>query len=69
MIHLRITGNGFLYNMVRIIAGTLMEVGKGSYSPEHMKTILEARDREAAGPTARALGLTLVGIKYPEWDF
>lgn len=69
MIHLRITGNGFLYNMVRIIAGTLMEVGKGSYSPEHMKAILEARDREAAGPTARALGLTLVGIKYPEWDF
>lgn len=69
MIHLRITGNGFLYNMVRIIAGTLMEVGKGSYSPEHMKTILEARDREVAGPTARALGLTLVEIKYPEWDF
>lgn len=68
MIHLRITGNGFLYNMVRIIAGTLMEVGKGSYPPEQIKEILEARDREAAGPTARALGLTLVGIQYPEWD-
>ena len=68
MIHLRITGNGFLYNMVRIIAGTLMEVGKGSYPPEQIKAILEAKDREAAGPTARALGLTLVGIQYPEWD-
>lgn len=68
MIHLKITGNGFLYNMVRIIAGTLIETGKGSYPPEHVQEILKAKDREAAGPTARALGLTLVGIHYPEWD-
>ena len=59
-----VRGTGFLYNMVRIIAGTLMEVGRGSYPPEHIKDILEARDRQAAGPTAPACGLTLV--KY-EW--
>lgn len=68
MIHFRVTGNGFLYNMVRIIVGTLMEVGKGSYPPEHMLEILAAKDREMAGPTARALGLTLVGIRYPKWE-
>lgn len=59
-----VCGTGFLYNMVRIIAGTLMEVGRGSYPPEHVKDILEVRDRQAAGPTAPACGLTLV--KY-EW--
>ena len=68
MIHFRVTGNGFLYNMVRTIVGTLMEVGKGSYPPEHMLEILAAKDREMAGPTARALGLTLVRIRYPEWE-
>ena len=61
---LRITGNGFLYNMVRIIAGTMMEVGSGAYPPEHIKEVLEARDRRAAGPTAPAKGLTLVKIEY-----
>lgn len=68
MIHFRVTGNGFLYNMVRIIVGTLMEVGQGSYPPEHIPEILKAGDREMAGPTARALGLTLVGIRYPDWE-
>lgn len=68
MIHFRITGNGFLYNMVRIITGTLLEVGKGAYPPEHVAEILHARDREQAGPTARALGLTLVEIRYPDWE-
>jgi tRNA pseudouridine38-40 synthase len=68
MIRLRITGNGFLYNMVRIIAGTLLEVGKGSIRPEQMEDILEARDRSQAGPTARACGLTLLEIRYPEWE-
>ena len=63
---IRVTGNGFLYNMVRILVGTLLEVGRGRIAPEEMKTILEARDREAAGPTAPAHGLTLVGIRYPE---
>lgn len=68
MIHLRITGNGFLYNMVRIITGTLLEIGKGTYPPDEIKMILAAKDREKAGPTARALGLTLVQIRYPEWE-
>lgn len=68
MIHFRITGNGFLYNMVRIIVGTLMEVGKGAFSPEQIDKILETKDREDAGPTARALGLTLLEIRYPEWE-
>lgn len=62
----RITGNGFLYNMVRIIAGTLMEVGSGLRKPEEVKTILEGRNRELAGKTAQARGLTLVKIEYPE---
>lgn len=68
MIHFRITGNGFLYNMVRIIVGTLMEVGRGAFSPDQIDKILETKDREQAGPTARALGLTLLEIRYPEWE-
>lgn len=61
-----VTGRGFLYNMVRIIAGTLMEVGRGHLPPERVKDILEARDRQAAGPTAPACGLTLVGYEFLE---
>lgn len=61
---IRISGRGFLYNMVRIIAGTLMEIGRGHIAPEEMVKILEARDRQAAGPTAPACGLTLVKIEY-----
>lgn len=64
MITIRICGNGFLYNMVRIIAGTLMKVGIGVYPPEHVEEILDARDRKAAGPTAPAKGLTLVSMEY-----
>ena len=64
MVHIRITGNGFLYNMVRIIAGTLMQVGTGLMEPEQVTEILEARDRSKAGPTAVAKGLTLVEIRY-----
>lgn len=64
MVHIRITGNGFLYNMVRIIAGTLMQVGTGLMEPEQVKEILEARDRSKAGSTAVAKGLTLVEIRY-----
>lgn len=59
-----VCGTGFLYNMVRIIVGTLMEVGRGSYPPEHVKEILEAKDRQAAGPTAPACGLTLVNYTF-----
>ena len=63
-ITIRITGNGFLYNMVRIIVGTLVRVGRGFYEPEKVKEILEAKDRKAAGVTAPAHGLVLVEIKY-----
>lgn len=63
-ITIRITGNGFLYNMVRIIIGTLIRVGRGFYEPEKVKEILEAKDRKAAGVTAPAHGLCLVEIKY-----
>ncbi len=64
MITIRITGEGFLYNMVRIIAGTLMDIGGGLYPPEKMQEILAAKDRKKAGPTAPARGLTLMGIQY-----
>ena len=63
-ITIRIRGNGFLYNMVRIIVGTLVRVGRGFYSPEQVKEILEARNRKAAGVTAPPQGLYLVGIEY-----
>lgn len=61
---IRVCGNGFLYNMVRIIAGTLMEVGQGKRKPEDMLSIIEAKDRAAAGPTAPAHGLTLMKYEY-----
>lgn len=64
-ITIRIRGNGFLYNMVRIIVGTLLRVGRGFYTPEQVKDILEARNRQAAGVTAPPKGLFLVGIDYP----
>lgn len=63
-ITIQITGNGFLYNMVRIIAGTLMEAGRGLWEPGHMKEILEAKERKAAGPTAPACGLCLMEYKF-----
>ena len=64
VITFRVRGNGFLYNMVRIISGTLIEIGNGQYPPEKIKDILDACDREAAGPTAPAKGLTLMGIQF-----
>ncbi|MBQ9928352.1 MAG: tRNA pseudouridine(38-40) synthase TruA [Lachnospiraceae bacterium] len=63
---IRVSGTGFLYNMVRIIAGTLMEVGRGNYPPEKVQEILEAKDRQAAGPTAPACGLTLVKYEFED---
>ena len=59
---IRVKGYGFLYNMVRIIAGTLIAVGQGKATPEEIKAILEARDRTRAFETAPAKGLTLVSI-------
>lgn len=61
---IRISGAGFLYNMVRIIAGSLMEVGSGKYEPGHIKEVLEGTDRTLAGPTAEPQGLTLVNIEF-----
>lgn len=61
---IRVTGTGFLYNMVRIIAGTLISVGIGELEPEDIPGILEKRERSAAGPTAPAQGLTMIGIAY-----
>ncbi|MGI6151716.1 MAG: tRNA pseudouridine(38-40) synthase TruA [Christensenellales bacterium] len=61
-----IVGNGFLYNMVRIIVGTLIEIGKGKLEAKDMRRILESRDRMQAGPTAPAKGLTLVCVDYSE---
>ena len=59
-----VKGNGFLYNMVRIIAGTLVEVGRGHIKPEEVAGIIAAKDRANAGPTAPARGLRLVEIEY-----
>lgn len=61
---IRVCGSGFLFNMVRIIAGTLLEVGRGQIESDQMKEILDARDRQAAGPTAPARGLTLVEFEF-----
>jgi tRNA pseudouridine38-40 synthase len=61
---IRFAGNGFLYNMVRILVGTLLEVGSGERSPEEIPIILEKRDRSAAGKTAPAHGLYLWEVFY-----
>lgn len=65
LITLRIRGNGFLYNMVRIIAGTLIKVGMHEMPENCISSILKEKNREAAGPTAPAQGLMLIGIEYP----
>jgi len=64
LITIRVTGNGFLYNMVRIIAGTLINVGTGQMSEMDVQNALEGLDRKLAGPTAPPHALTLVEIKY-----
>ncbi len=65
-IRIRINGNGFLYNMVRIIAGTLVEVGMGRRDIDTVRQAIEQADRKLAGPTAPANGLTLIQIEYEE---
>lgn len=64
MIRVRVTGSGFLYNMVRIIVGTLVEAGKGNIAPQQMADILNACDRAQAGPTLPACGLMLIGYTF-----
>lgn len=63
-IDIEVTGDGFLYNMVRAIAGTLVEVGRGSRDPTWVSEVLAARDRKLAGPTAPACGLILASVEY-----
>ena len=64
MITITVVGNGFLYNMIRIIAGTLIEVGRGALSPDDIPIMLKGLDRSLAGPTAPPEGLTLMKIDY-----
>ena len=64
LIEMYVQGDGFLYNMVRIIVGTLVDVGLGKISPEEVKTILEAKDRKIACDTAPAKGLFLYKVQY-----
>lgn len=66
MLDIYIEGDGFLYNMVRIIIGTLLEVGLGNVKTEEMSSILASCDRTKAGPTAPPCGLFLFDVKYPE---
>jgi len=63
-VHMTIQGSGFLYNTVRIIAGTLVEVGRGRFEPDHIETILQTADRRLAGPTLPPQGLCLEWIEY-----
>ena len=63
-IKIRVTGNGFLYNMVRIIAGTLIYVGEGRIAPDNLPEIIASGDRRKAGKTAGPSGLVLVKIMY-----
>ncbi len=67
-IHVTVQGSGFLYNMVRIIVGTLMDVGRGYWPPERIEDILAGRDRHLAGPTAVPDGLTMVCVHYRPED-
>lgn len=65
-LHYLVEANGFLYNMVRAIVGTLLMVGRNKLAPSEFAAILGGRDRQAAGPTAPARGLTLVKVNYPD---
>ncbi len=66
LVAIDVTGNAFLHNIVRTIAGSLVEVGRGHRAPGWIEGVLAARDRAAAGPCAPAKGLTFVGVAYPE---
>lgn len=63
-IFLRFEGNGFLYNMVRIMTGTLVEIGTGKREPETIRDILQQKERSLAGEKAPAQGLTLLTVRY-----
>lgn len=63
-IYIELTGNGFLYNMVRIIAGTLVEVGLNKITPEEVNNIIDSKDRNLAGKTLPPNGLYLINVEY-----
>lgn len=65
-IYIDVVGNGFLYNMVRILAGTLIEVGKGLRTPASIAQVVQSRDRAQAGATAPAKGLALMEVFYEQ---
>jgi tRNA pseudouridine38-40 synthase len=64
VLHYFVEGNGFLHHMVRIIVGTLIEVGDGKRTAESMKDLLHLKDRDASGPTAPPMGLMLWAVEY-----
>ncbi|MBE7043459.1 MAG: tRNA pseudouridine(38-40) synthase TruA [Ruminococcaceae bacterium] len=66
MLTIRVTGNGFLYHMVRILAGTLVEIGEGTREWNSLSELLEAKDRSKAGKTLPACGVTLINVDYEE---
>ena len=63
-IYIELTGSGFLYNMVRIISGTLVDVGLGKIEPDQIKDIIESKDRTKAGKTLQPQGLYLLKVEY-----
>ena len=63
-INIELTGNGFLYNMVRIIAGTLVDVGLGKINANDIPKVIESKDRKLAGKTLPPHGLYLVKVEY-----
>ncbi|MDZ4170058.1 MAG: tRNA pseudouridine(38-40) synthase TruA [Coriobacteriia bacterium] len=63
---IRVVGNAFLHSMVRVIVGSLVEIGVGRRDPEWLEAALAARERSAAGPTAPAFGLVLHAVSYPD---
>ncbi|PTX58213.1 tRNA pseudouridine38-40 synthase [Melghirimyces profundicolus] len=67
-LHIEVVGNGFLYHMVRIIAGTLVDVGLKKIAPDDLPGILSAKDRSAAGRTFPPEGLVLVEVGYTPWE-
>ena len=65
-LQLQVTGDGFLYHMVRILAGTLVEIGEGTRAEDSIPALLAAKDRSQAGRLMPACGLTLLQVEYPE---
>ena len=64
LVSIDVCGNGFLYNMVRIIIGTLLDVNENKMTKDSIKTIIESKNRELAGPTVPPQGLTMLNIVY-----